>query len=100
MTAKIVVEYVAEDKFRATVVEGPNQSSHTVTLTPEYYQKLTGGKVGVDELVRHSFEFLLEREPKESILTEFDLPLIGLYFPEYETEIIKWAARRPAATAG
>jgi hypothetical protein len=32
-------------------------------------------------------EFLLEREPKESILTEFELPLIGRYFPEYEPEL-------------
>jgi len=37
--------------------------------------------------VRRSFEFLLEREPKESILTRFDLSLISRYFPEYEREI-------------
>jgi hypothetical protein len=30
---------------------------------------------------------LLEREPKESILTRFDLSVIGRYFPEYEREI-------------
>ena len=39
--------------------------------------------------MRKSFEFLLEREPKESILRQFDLPLIGRYFPEYEREIKK-----------
>jgi hypothetical protein len=33
--------------------------------------------------VEASFEFMLEREPRESILREFDLPLIGRYFPEY-----------------
>ena len=31
--------------------------------------------------------FLLAREPRESILGRFDLPLIGRYFPEYEREI-------------
>jgi len=36
---------------------------------------------------RRSFEFLLAREPKESILPEFDLPLIGRYFSEYEREL-------------
>ena len=41
----------------------------------------------VEPLLHHSFEFLLEREPKESILRRFDLPLIGHYFPEYEREI-------------
>ena len=43
--------------------------------------------VTVERLVEASFSFLLEREPRESILGEFDLPLIGRYFPEYETEI-------------
>ena len=60
-----------------------------VGLKPEYYRKLTDGKVDEAELVRASFEFLLEREAKESILTRFDLPVIGRYFPEYEPEIRK-----------
>jgi hypothetical protein len=38
-------------------------------------------------LVRRSFEFLLAREPKESILHSFGLSLIGRYFPEFEREI-------------
>jgi hypothetical protein len=38
-------------------------------------------------LVRESFEFLLAREPRESILRSFELPVIGRYFPEWETEI-------------
>jgi len=44
---------------------------------------------GVDphELVRESFCFLLEREPPESILSRFDLPVIERYFPGYGSEI-------------
>ncbi|MGH9454371.1 MAG: hypothetical protein ACRD2O_10440 [Terriglobia bacterium] len=87
MPASIVVRTLERNTFQATVKEGRSQSSHTVTLTPEYHQKLTGGKISAEELVRQSFEFLLERESKESILTEFDLPIIGRYFPEYEGEI-------------
>jgi len=34
--------------------------------------------------VRESFRFLLEREPKESILREFDLSVIKRYFPDYD----------------
>ena len=37
-----------------------------------------------EELVRRSFEFLLQRESKESILREFDLSVIQRYFPEYD----------------
>jgi hypothetical protein len=40
-----------------------------------------------EELIRRSFEFLLEREPKDAILRAFDLPVIARYFPEYEAEI-------------
>jgi hypothetical protein len=38
-------------------------------------------------LVEASFDFLLEREPQESILREFDLIVIGRYFPDYEREM-------------
>ena len=62
-------------------------SEYTVELTVEYYKKLTGGVVSPAELIKRSFEFLLEREPKESILKHFDLPTIYKYFPEFEVEI-------------
>lgn len=89
MPAKIAVETIAEDTFRITVTEGRGQSHHVITLNPAYYRKLTAGKISAEELVRRSFEFLLEHEPKDSILAKFDLPVIGRYFPEYETEIRK-----------
>jgi len=38
-------------------------------------------------LVEKSFEFLLERETKESILGSFDIILISKYFPEYPDKI-------------
>ena len=41
----------------------------------------------VERLVRATFEFLLEREPKESILRRFELPLVGRYFAEYPEDI-------------
>ena len=37
----------------------------------------------VEDLVRRSFEFLLEREPPQSILRKFGLADIERYFPEY-----------------
>ncbi len=89
MAATIQVEKKGGGEFRVTVEEGGGRSTHTVTLAADYFDKLTGGKVSEEELIRRSFEFLLEREPKESILEEFDLPVISLYFPEYEKEIQK-----------
>lgn len=75
------------DQFQVLVSDGRSQTAHLVTLKKDYYDKLTGGKVRMEELVHRSFEFLLEREPKESILRKFDLPMIERYFPEYEKEI-------------
>ena len=61
---------------------------YKVRLETEYYEKLTSGKLTPEDLVKKSFEFLLEREPAGSILQEFNLSVIQKYFPEYE-EIIK-----------
>ena len=58
-----------------------------MTLTPEYLQKLTGGRASAETLIEKSFEFLLERESNTSILRSFDLPVIQRYFPEYERTI-------------
>ena len=40
-----------------------------------------------------SFAFLLEREPRESILRQFELPVIERYFPGYEAQIRRRMAR-------
>jgi hypothetical protein len=90
MAAKIDVERGAEaGTFLVVVTEGRTRSSHEVVLDDAYYRRLTAGRVAPEELVRRSFEFLLEREPKESILTTFRLPVIARYFPEYEREIAR-----------
>jgi hypothetical protein len=87
MAAKIEVERPGENQFRVRVTENGKETTHLVTVKPEDYLRLTGGKVDASELVKKSFEFLLEREPKESILPRFDLTVISEYFPKYEQEI-------------
>ena len=87
MAAKIEVEKIDLSKFRVRVIEAGSETTHDVTVSLNDYTRLTNGKIELEEVVRRSFEFLLEREPKESILTRFDLSVIGRYFPEYEREI-------------
>jgi hypothetical protein len=60
---------------------------HSVTVTPEYLQRLSGSLTSAETLIEKSFEFLLERESDTSILRSFDLPVIQRYFPEYERTI-------------
>jgi hypothetical protein len=70
------------------MIGGPGTPTrHEVTVTTADLERLAPGTVSPEGLVRRSMMFLLAREPKESILRRFDLPLIGRYFPEYEREI-------------
>ncbi len=78
-----------EQEFVVTIEERGSTTEHAVTLDNEYYQKLTGGRMTEEELIKKSFQFLLEKESKESILSRFDLKIIRKYFPEYEEEIKK-----------
>jgi hypothetical protein len=87
LAARIEVDKVKEGEFKVRVIEDTSESKHQVTLKQDDYRRLSGGKIEPHELIRRSFEFLLERESKESILPQFDLPLIGRYFPEYEREL-------------
>lgn len=93
MPAKIEVETFDASHFRVRIIEGGSESSHQVTLNPKDCARLVGGPGGAEQLIRQSFQFLLEREPKESILARFDLAVIGRYFPEYEREIKKRLAK-------
>ena len=79
----INVEKITDTTFKVTV-RSTKTTTHEVTVGPSYYNKLTGGNVAIEILVKKSFEFLLERESNTDILRSFDLPVIGNYFPEYE----------------
>ena len=90
MTDIEVTSRTGSDGWTASVVvTDPDGSSsrHEVTVTRAVLERLAPGADDPVDLVRRSFAFLLEREPKESILRSFDLPEIGRYFPEYERTI-------------
>ena len=72
---------------QVTIGEDGGETRHSVTFTRAEFQRRAKGGESPDSLVRRSFEFLLAREPKESILKSFALTDIGRYFPEYEREI-------------
>lgn len=68
------------------VQAGGESTSHAVTISAADLERYANGAgpAAVEDLVRRSFEFLLEREPPGSILREFDLSVIRRYFPEYD----------------
>jgi hypothetical protein len=84
--AEIEVEPLGEDEFRVRVTEGSSRTTHRVTVRADQRRRF-GGEAPAERLLEASFRFLLEREPKESILQAFELPVIERYFPEYPEEI-------------
>ena len=84
-----------DDGWRCSVTVGddPAATTHEVTVRSDAFAELAPAGVDVERLVHASFAFLLEREPRESILRAFDLPVISRYFPDYEQEIPRRLAR-------
>jgi hypothetical protein len=66
------------------------RTEHTVTVSLASLALWGAGseQKDVEDLVRRSFEFLLEREPPTAILRQFELSTIESYFPEYD-ELIR-----------
>ena len=62
-------------------------TEHVVTVPAKLADAVGCSGVTSQELVRASFEFLLQREPPTSILRRFTLDQIATYFPEYQSEV-------------
>jgi hypothetical protein len=82
----ITVDHVSGDEYEVKI-RGTTQTTHRVKLRDADRERLGGKDVSAERLVEESFRFLLEREPNTSILSSFELPLIGKYFPQYAREI-------------
>ena len=93
----IEIEKTDAETFRVTVTEGSGRTTHEVTVPAGVHRRLTGGSASIERLLQASFEFLLEREPKESILRRFDLEVIARYFPEYDEEMRRLLGGGPAS---
>ena len=76
-------------RCRVTVRDERSSSTHDVTVSSADAMRLAAASDtgDVERLLYETFDFLLEREPKESILSSFDLSVASRYFPEYEHEI-------------
>jgi hypothetical protein len=73
-------------EFTVDVREGRGSTQHTVTLDPAVLARVGNG-ASAAKFVEAVFAFLLEREPKESIMSRFDVSVVSRYFPEFESEI-------------
>ena len=83
---ELLINQLSNDTFEI-IIYGDKQTKHLVSLSDELYFSLTSKKISKKELLKYSFQFLLEREPNTAILSSFDLIQISKYFPEYFTEL-------------
>lgn len=84
--AEIDVRHLGDESFEVTIDEGTTQSMHIVTATAKHVSLLCDD-CEPERLVEASMRFLLDREPKESIVNQFDLDVIATYFPDYVSAI-------------
>ncbi|GIW42178.1 MAG: hypothetical protein KatS3mg076_2755 [Candidatus Binatia bacterium] len=80
-------------EFRVVVEEKGSSTRHRVKLSRATLERLgraCGKELSGEECVEAAFSFLLDREPKESILAEFDVDVISRYFPEFEREFPRY----------
>jgi hypothetical protein len=89
MPDEVTVQAREDGSFGVDVRRGTTVTHHVVTVPGGLGAEL--GVLGADpaELVRRSFEFLLEREPPSSIMRNFSLDVIERYFPEYRREMAR-----------
>jgi hypothetical protein len=73
--------------FEVIVRQENGETSHRVTMSRITYRQLTRGEYTPEQCLKAAFRFLLDREPKESILARFDVTVISRYFPEFEREL-------------
>jgi hypothetical protein len=78
--------------FDAVIRDSGSQTRHQVTLSKADYGRLTNGCCPSDQLVEAAFRFLLDREPKEAILSRFDISVISRYFPDFEAKLPQYMA--------
>ncbi len=81
--------------FDVVVREGKGDTRHHVTMSRATGERLTGGQHTAERCIEAAFRFLLDREPKESILGRFDVDVIKRYFPEFERELPRYLAPPP-----
>jgi len=76
-------------EYRVELEDADGSSSHLVSVDSAAAARLAPG-IAPERLVEASFRFLLDREPRQSILRRFDLPVISRYFPEYEAALPRY----------
>ena len=64
-------------------------TTHRVSLSQEYYRRLSGGTITHEWVIVQAFRFLLERQPNTDIRPEFNLTEVGGQFSDFESDLAR-----------
>jgi hypothetical protein len=77
-------------EFEVIIRVGNGETRHHVTMARDTCEGLTMGTHAAEHCIEAAFQFLLDREPKESILRRFAITVISRYLPEFERELPRY----------
>jgi len=83
-------------QFEVAVQDREGEVHYLVTMSHADFERLGGGNAAPEACVRAAFLFLLDREPKESILRRFRVSVIEQYFPEFYGGFPRYLDARPS----
>ena len=91
----IQVTMVAANTYQVAVDgRGREPSLHTVSLSQEYYRRLSGGTVTHEWVIVQAFQFLLERLANTDIREALDLADVAAQFDDFESDVAGRLGRR------
>jgi len=79
--------------FEVVVRDARSESRHRVTMQADDAARWAKFGAEPTHCVKAAMQFLLDREPKESILGGFDMRIIRRYFPEFDHAFPGYLAR-------
>jgi hypothetical protein len=79
--------------FDVIVRDGRGESRHRVTIGTDEARRWTELGAEPPRAVEAVMRFLLDREPKESILSAFDTNVVRRYFPKFDDALPGYLAR-------
>ena len=79
-------QYEGGGPLATLIEEASGRTTHIITIKDCFLDFLPKNH-SEEEIVIAVFRFLLDREPKETILTNFDISIIQNYFPKFLSEI-------------
>jgi len=86
--------------FDVIVRDAHSESRHRVTLQADDAARWAKLGAAPPDCIEAAMRFLLDREPKESILGAFDISVIRRYFPEFDDAFPGYLARGGAPEPG